>query len=273
MFEAVFLIVGCAALLLYALYESDKANQRDLDRARQREARQIARINLLSDELNNYIKGLNDEYVYFDKIKARIIALNERVELRDDRVENDLKDFVKDIKLSNYCLLAQHPDRITPDKFEVALPDGHFDDQQVIGLLGNEYTVNLGNRDCSCEYMRTARKEFGLNDVRRVCRHQVQLLKASHPNVLSEASPLVRQILGQVYRDQFYGCLHGKSFTALIRYSLPLEWVGIESMTFGDYSYNVLEKRWSGGDSPSGYAIEVKSLLIRYFRLDAYRNS
>ena len=273
-FDTVIFIVGCIALLVYWIHYSEQANQKDRIRIREREARQDGRISALLESLSTYFNDFNDDYVHSDQLKRRMEASSEvagsgQYDFREDY----LRAFIRDIKASNYSLLAQHPDRIQDDELTVLLSDKDYGKHKVEGLYGDEYKVDVGNRDCSCDYLCNLPRGVGTNDARRICRHQVEVLKKIDPNVLHEATPLIKQILEQIHRDQFYGYLYGEGFTALIRYSQPLEWVNIESEEFGDYSYNMREKRWSSGASPSGYAREIKSLLMKYFRLDAYRNS
>lgn len=175
-----------------------------------------------------------------------------------------LEDKMKEVKKHHKVLRAKHYDCIQFDFPNLDIKDG---ETIVTSLQENKppYKVNLKDRICSCMTERETAYQY--SDIRRICRHQVALMQEQNILPLFD-TPYHQLILSEPYRNHFYQLLKIDSNELLIGYDAPLEWIAvwyIDKFNNHRFSFNILENRWSYGDSPRGLAtktkIEIKKAL------------
>ena len=274
----IFLVVGAALTLfgvLYALSEKEREaeEQERLQRRIDREARRIERLNSDYEEAENKLRPLlsfvGSHHVNFDQLARKIEGLNktENIEIRTKVIRN----IIKEIKESKYTLLARHEHRFSDEELYCPAWQGSKDVVKI-----RDYEVNLAQRTCTCDYMQTIDDSIAFEDVRRVCRHQVEAATDFDKGWVRKIDLLKSnysgEILTKVWRERFYARLVIPEMgTFLIGYNLPLDWVSIWVGDDYKYSYSLLEKRWAYGDSPRPHTDPARQAILDYFELSAFR--
>ena len=285
----IFLVVGAALTLfgvLYALSEKEDhaAEQERLQLRAEREEARVRRLfadhHEAEQKLRVLMPSVDNHHINFDYLSRKIEGLN-KLATEETRPERELqrqkirtkiiKNIVKEIKESKYTLLARHEHRFSDEELYCPAWQGSKDVVKI-----RDYEVNLAQRTCTCDYMQTIDDSIAFEDVRRVCRHQVEAATDFDKGWVRKIDLLKSnysgEILTKVWRERFYARLVIPEMgTFLIGYNLPLDWVSIWVGDDYKYSYSLLEKRWAYGDSPRPHTDPARQAILDYFELSAFR--
>lgn len=151
------------------------------------------------------------------------------------------------------------------------LPEGEDEEMLVKSRSWQEeredYVVHLSSRSCSCDWISKASLgDFAKNDVRRICRHQVEAAESLGSIVGSDEALAV---LNSPYRNMHYKTLFTPNLSFIIGYDNEVDWINVilvdPASKQSDYSYHLFEDRWSYGESPKGHALNIKGQIRRAF--------
>lgn len=150
----------------------------------------------------------------------------------------------------------------------------HFDKEMSVASKSlyeerPDYLVNPFRKTCTCEWMKTlGTSDFDVNDVRRVCRHQVEAL-AGEGFRFDLDNEAAAEILKSPYRSQWYTVIEEEDTKFILGFDQNYDWVQVimlePKMKTSEFSFNLREKRWAYGDSPRGCATRVKTAIRKTF--------
>ena len=131
-----------------------------------------------------------------------------------------------------------------------------------------DYLVNPFQKTCTCEWMQTLEtSDFDVNDVRRVCRHQVEAL--ADEGFTFDLDEAAAEILKSPYRSQWYTVIEEDDTKFVLGFDQSYDWVQVlmlePKMKTTEFSFSLRERRWAYGDSPRGSATKVKTAIRRTF--------
>lgn len=219
------------------------------------------------DKFNEYLATLDPKTIHLKRIQdcqAEVTKLeNEGRGKAAGQVLWDLMDhFRRNFKF--FYLTFPDESTITVDEF----PDG-LDEEILIKSRSwdeerEDYVVRLASRSCTCDWASKPNFEsFALNDVRRICRHQVEA--AGRIGTIGGSKEALA-VLHSPFRNDHYKVLFNPDLTLVIGYDNDVEWINVILVeTQANYSYNIFEDRWSYGESPKGQASYVKGQIRRAF--------
>ncbi len=132
-----------------------------------------------------------------------------------------------------------------------------------------DYRVNPFRKTCTCEWMASLdANDFDANDVRRICRHQVEAL-AGEGFRFDLDNEAAAEILKSPYRSQWYTVIEEEDTKFILGFDQNYDWVQVimlePKMKTSEFSFNLREKRWAYGDSPRGCATRVKTAIRKTF--------
>lgn len=120
-----------------------------------------------------------------------------------------------------------------------------------------DYHVNPFRKTCTCEWMQTLEtSDFDVNDVRRICRHQVEAL--ADEGFTFDLDEAAAEILKSPYRSQWYTVIEEDDTKFVLGFDQSYDWVQVlmlePKMKTTEFSFSLRERRWAYGDSPRGSA-------------------
>ena len=211
------------------------------------------------------VTSISDEYIFYKKISDVISSHNESLEAGDTESAGIvLDDFLSNYRESLNIITAKHPRNLI-----IEIADIHESISPVLvaseDLLGRRkpYLVNAVERTCTCSEFTSFGSNYLSKDIRRVCRHQVKVMKKE--GILPKLSIYAELVISHGFRDQYYSLIDGERSKFLIGYSDSLNWVSVWVMDSKSlskrYSFSMLEKRWSYGKSPKGFASDFRKAV------------
>ena len=222
------------------------------------------------DKFNEYLATLDPKTIHLKRIH------NCQLEVKKLESEGDheaagqtlwaLMDYFRE-NFKFFYLTFPEESVVTVDEF----PEGSDQDVLIKSRSWDEeredYVVRLSSRSCSCDWISKASLEdFAKNDVRRICRHQVEAAESLGGVVGSDEALAV---LNSPYRNMHYKALFTPDLSFVIGYDDDVEWINViavkPTLKQTDYSYHLFEDRWSYGESPKGHALNIKGQIRRAF--------
>ena len=146
---------------------------------------------------------------------------------------------------------------------------------------GEIFKVNPYERTCSCNWItnfpENIRRKLSPKDLRLFCDHMLTAVTNRGPDQ-EQASPsldltdLQKAMLANKYRQLRYREEFLDNARIVLGFSPERDWVQVflrrdGKITFTDYSFSLIENRWSYGLSPRGLTKEVRDLIERVFNL------
>ena len=212
------------------------------------------------------VTSISDEYIFYKKISDVISSHNESLEAGDTESAGIvLDDFLSNYRESLNIITAKHPRNLI-----IEIADIHESISPVLvaseDLLGRRkpYLVNAVERTCTCSEFTSFGSNYLSKDIRRVCRPSSESYEEGRH--LTEVKHICRElVISHGFRDQYYSLIDGERSKFLIGYSDSLNWVSVWVMDSKSlskrYSFSMLEKRWSYGKSPKGFASDFRKAV------------
>lgn len=202
---------------------------------------------------------------FFEEIN--ILAKEEQFE----EAKIKLSDMMTKYKNNALLLRAKHPQQISINVPEINESTGPVEiESESMFAEKDPYLVDAKARTCTCSEFTSFGSLNAITDIRRVCRHQIKVMRKN--GTLPQLSFYANLVCSHPFRDHYYSLIQGEKSKYLIGYTSPLEWISIWILNSKDpterYSFNMLEKRWSYGASPRGYAAEIRPALRIAFNLE-----
>ena len=213
-----------------------------------------------------------DTHVHYQFLTDFFAEINILVkEEKFEEAKIGLSDLESKYKNNLLLLRAKHPQQISISIPEINESKGPVEiESESMFSEQDPYLVDAKARTCTCSEFTSFGSLNAITDIRRVCRHQIKLM---HKNgTLPQLSLYTNLVCSHPFRDHYYSLVQGKKSKYLIGYGCPLEWISIWILNSEDpterYSFNMLEKRWSYGASPKGFAAEIRPALRVAFNLE-----
>ena len=222
------------------------------------------------DKFNEYLATLDPKTIHLNRIQNCQLEVKKLESAGDHDAAGQTLWALMDYFRTNFkffYLTFPHETVITVDE----LPEGKDEEVPVKRRSWHEerkdYVVNLSSRSCSCDWMEKASlRDYAKNDVRRICRHQVEAA-ASLGSIVGSDEALA--VLNNPYRNMHYKTLFTPDLSFLIGYDNEVDWINVigvnPPLKQVDYSYHLFEDRWSYGESPKGHALNIKGQIRRAF--------
>ena len=234
------------------------------------------------EKIRPMLSSIDFHHISFNYLSTKIEAVNNlATEATDPESEYKrlkhrtvlIKGIVREIKHSKYLLLARHENRLPDDKL---FCPGWNGSQEIVKI--RDYKVNLAQRTCTCDYMQGIDSSLPFEDIRRVCRHQVEAARSLDKlwayRIGQIHTSYARAIMNKPWRERHYAVLRIPNWgTRMLSYDLPLEWVSIWIDNEKKFSYNLLKKDWSYGDSPRPHTVQARQAILDYFELSEFRKT